>query len=95
MRRTNFFTTHAEFYLIDSKADVVPDDFAHLVWSIGVSCNSSYQIAIPPRHLLPIRKIPGTWNVAGIDCIPYDYIKSLFSGSCPKTPAARQFLAFL
>jgi len=43
---THFFSTHAEFDLIDSQGGMMPDDFSHFVRTISIRSDASNKIAV-------------------------------------------------
>jgi hypothetical protein len=43
---TYFFSAHAEFDLINSNVDVMPDNFSHLIRTISVSSNASNKFSV-------------------------------------------------
>jgi hypothetical protein len=54
------------------------DNFTHLIWAIGVCGNTSNEFAVSPCHFFAICEIARSREVAGIDGITNDNIKSVF-----------------
>lgn len=65
---------------------MMPDDFPHLILAVRKGSYSGDQIAVSARHLLPVGKVAGAGDVAGIDCIAYHDVQAFFSGGSTEAP---------
>jgi hypothetical protein len=70
-------------------------NFPHLIGAIGKRCDTSYQFAITSCHLFPVGEIPGAGNIACIDSISDNDVKSVFCGSGAETPCSPLIMRML
>jgi hypothetical protein len=72
------FSRHGKLDLVYTKVDMMVDNFTHLIWAISVCGDTGNKFTISPCHFFAVCEIPRPGEVAGIDGIANDNIKSVF-----------------
>lgn len=74
---TYFFTTHTQFDIIHSQANMMSNGLPHFIWTIGVCCDTRNEISVSSRYFFTIGEIPRAGDVACVDGITDHDIASL------------------
>jgi hypothetical protein len=75
---SHLLSRHGQLDLVYTNFDMVIDHFTHLVWTVCVGGNTGHEITVPSGNLFAICEVARSWQVARIDSIANDNIKSVF-----------------